>query len=298
MGVLGFFYNQTDLDPAVESSQVKKLADKAIPELSEVVGESQKVVMPESNVDRAEIPTPPPQVKEGPDKKATNSLQKSPDLIQTESPEDDFKLAQLFSQQQNNMDMYQMLLGLWGEVKQLQDNTPPCLQVRKFDLRCLSSVTDWANLLGMNRPLLLQLKQKDQRRLLLLKHVDGEWLLVNSGKQDGVITRSQLMRFWNGGYIMLWRPLAEIALIGEGSSGNAVTWLRKRLQRVDGIKPPMIEGVDRFDTELEDRLKAFQQQRGLTADGVAGQQTMIHLNNLVIPAGTPTLVSTQDLAGG
>ncbi|MGD8913097.1 MAG: AAA family ATPase [Candidatus Thiodiazotropha sp.] len=298
MGVLGFFYNQTDLDPAVESSQVKKLADKAIPELSEVVGESQKVVMPESNVDRAEIPAPPPPVKEEPDKKTINSLQKSSDLIQTELPDDDFKLAQLFSQQQNNMDMYQMLLGLWGEAKQLQDNTPPCLQVRKFDLRCLSSVTDWKNLLGMNRPLLLQLKQKDLRRLLLLKHVDGEWLLVNSGKQDGVITRSQLMRFWNGGFIMLWRPLAEIALIGEGSSGSAVTWLRKRLQRVDGIKAPVIEGLDRFDAKLEDRLKTFQQRQGLTADGVAGQQTMIHLNNLAIPVGTPTLVSNQDLAGG
>jgi general secretion pathway protein A len=60
----------------------------------------------------------------------------------------------------------------------------------------------------------------------------------------------------------------------------------------------VIVGVDRFDTKLEDRLKAFQQRQGLTADGVAGEQTMIHLNNLAIPAGTPTLVSTQDLAGG
>jgi general secretion pathway protein A len=106
------------------------------------------------------------------------------------------------------------------------------------------------------------------------------------------------MRFWNGGFIMLWRPLAEIALIGEGSSGSAVTWLRKRLQRVDGIKAPVIEGLDRFDAKLEDRLKTFQQRQGLTADGVAGQQTMIHLNNLAIPVGTPTLVSNQDLAGG
>ncbi|MFI0459423.1 MAG: peptidoglycan-binding protein, partial [Candidatus Thiodiazotropha endolucinida] len=152
--------------------------------------------------------------------------------------------------------------------------------------------------LGMNRPLLLQLKQDKQRRLLLLKHVDDEWLLVDSGMQEGVISRTELMRYWTGDYILLWRPLAEIALIGEGSSGNAVTWLRNRLQRVDGIEPPAIEGLDRFDAELEDRLKAFQQQQGLAADGVAGQQTMIYLNNLAIPAGTPVLISTQDLAGG
>jgi general secretion pathway protein A len=106
------------------------------------------------------------------------------------------------------------------------------------------------------------------------------------------------MRYWKGGYVMLWRPLAEIALIGSGSSGSAVTWLRKRLQYVDGIKPVVVEGLDHFDGELENRLKAFQQQQGLMADGMAGQQTMIHLNNLAIPAGTPTLISTQDLAGG
>jgi murein L,D-transpeptidase YcbB/YkuD len=74
--------------------------------------------------------------------------------------------------------------------------------------------------------------------------------------------------------------------------------LRKRLQIVDGIDSPAINEVDRFDAELGDRLKQFQQQRGLDTDGVAGQQTMIHLNNLKLPAGTPTLISTQDLAGG
>jgi general secretion pathway protein A len=112
------------------------------------------------------------------------------------------------------------------------------------------------------------------------------------------MTRTELMRYWDGGYILLWRPLTEIALIGKGSSGSAVTWLRERLQHADGIESPQTNEPDRFDGELEGRLKAFQKQRGLAVDGIAGQQTMIHLNNLTIQAGTPTLVSTQDLAGG
>jgi general secretion pathway protein A len=300
LGILGFLYSQTILESTLESNQVKNAADTAEPELSEVDDEAQKVVIPtlsEGKIDRGEMPAKPPQI-EDPEPKATDSQRTSPDLIPTESPDADFKLAQLFSQPQNRMDLYQTLLGLWDKTKQLQEDAPPCLQVRKSGLRCLVSSTDWTNLLGMNRPLLLQLKQDDQSRLLLLKHVDGNWLLVSSGSQDGVITQSQLKRHWTGGYVLLWRPLAEIALIGEGSSGSAVTWLRKRLEYVDGIKPPAIEGKDRFDNKLEDRLKAFQLQQGLTADGVAGQQTLIHLNNLAIPAGTPTLISTQDLAGG
>jgi general secretion pathway protein A len=299
LGVLGFLYSQTDLDVTVEPGQVKDLTETAIPERSEVVDERLKVAaptLPEEKADRGEIPALPPQAESDP--QAIDSPQASPDPMPSESTEVDFKLAQLFNQPQNRMDLYQTLLGLWGEAKQLQANSPPCLQVREHGLRCLISTMDWENLLGMNRPLLLQLKQDDQRRLLLLKHVDGDWLLVDSGSQAGVITHSQLMRYWNGGYVMLWRPLAEIALIGAGSSGSAVTWLRKRLQYVDGIKPAEKKGLDRFDTELGERLKAFQQQQGLLTDGVAGQQTMIYLNNLAIPAGTPTLVSTQDLAGG
>jgi general secretion pathway protein A len=294
LGILGFFYSQTGLDETVEPNQAKNLTETPIPEQSEVIEvQRQKVVVPagvpEEKPDLGEIPALPTQ-EETPDPKGLNSRQAS--------PEADFKLAQLFSQPQNRMDMYQTLLGLWGETKKLQAASPPCLQVRDHGLRCLISTTEWESLLGMNRPLLLQLKQDDQRRLLLLKHVDGDWLLVDNGSQAGVITHSQLMRYWNGGYVMLWRPLAEIALIGAGSSGSAVTWLRKRLQHVDGIKPVAVEGLDRFDGELENRLKAFQQQKGLMADGMAGQQTMIHLNNLAIPVGTPTLVSTQDLAGG
>ncbi|MES9826218.1 MAG: AAA family ATPase [Candidatus Thiodiazotropha endolucinida] len=300
LGAMGYWYSQTGLDQAVVPHEEATLPEPAIPELPTVVEESQSVempILPDRKTDRDENVSISPQ-KEIAERNLSSSPQALPSTDTSESPADDFRLGKLFSQPQRRVDMYQTLLGLWHDAKQFQDSLPPCQQVRAFGLRCLISISEWSGLLGMNRPLLLQLKQDKQRRLLLLKHVDDEWLLVDSGMQEGVISRTELMRYWTGEYILLWRPLAEIALIGEGSSGNAVTWLRNRLQRVDGIEPPAIEGLDRFDAELEDRLKAFQRQQGLTADGVAGQQTMIYLNNLAIPAGTPVLISTQDLAGG
>ncbi|MEW8536768.1 MAG: AAA family ATPase [Candidatus Thiodiazotropha endolucinida] len=300
LGAMGYWYSQRGLDQAVVPREGADIPEPAIPELPTVVEESQSVempVLPDRKADRDEKVSISPQ-KEIAEQNLSSSPQALPSTDTSESPADDFRLGKLFSQPQRRVDMYQTLLGLWHDAKQFQGSLPPCQQVRAFGLRCLISTSEWSGLLGMNRPLLLQLKQDKQRRLLLLKHVDDEWLLVDSGMQEGVISRTELMRYWTGEYILLWRPLAEIALIGEGSSGNAVTWLRKRLQRVDGIEPPAIEGLDRFDAELEERLKAFQQQQGLVADGVAGQQTMIYLNNLAIPAGTPVLISTQDLAGG
>lgn len=300
LGVAGIWYSLTPLNRVPAPLEEANIAEPAIPELPAVAEQPQRVEipnLPERQTDPEKI-DPPPLPEDASEIEKSESAQVSSPAMEVASPVDDFKLATLFSQPQKRVDVYQTLLTLWDGSNQFQDATPPCQQVRQFNLRCLISSSDWTNLLGLNRPILLQLKQDKQRRLLLLKHVDDEWLLVSSGIQEGVITRTELMRYWTGGYIMMWRPMAEIALIGEGSSGKAVTWLRKRLQRVDGIEPRVTGGVDRFDAELEGRLKAFQQQHGLAADGVAGQQTMIYLNNLVIPAGTPTLISSQDLAGG
>ncbi|MEW8030029.1 MAG: AAA family ATPase [Candidatus Thiodiazotropha sp.] len=300
LGALGYWYNQTALDQAVVPNEEANIPEPAIPELPTVVEQSQRVeipVLPDRKIGPGgSVPKAPREAL--PQQKESNASRESSSPAEVESSADDFKLGKLFGLPQRRVDMYQTLLSLWDGAKRFQGSSPPCQQVRGFGLRCLISTSDWASLLGMNRPLLLQLKQDKQRRLLLLKHVDDEWLLVDGGMQEGIITRTELMRYWTGEYIMFWRPLAEIALIGEGSSGSAVTWLRERLQRVDGIEPPAIEGPDLFDAELENRLKTFQQRRGLAADGVAGQQTMIYLNNLAIPPGTPTLVSTQDLAGG
>ncbi|MCG8487669.1 MAG: peptidoglycan-binding protein, partial [Chromatiales bacterium] len=69
-----------------------------------------------------------------------------------------------------------------------------------------------------------------------------------------------------------------------------------RLNLVDGGELVLVEGLDRFDAALESRLEAFQRQNGLEADGVAGQQTQVYLNNLQLPAGTPTLAANP--AGG
>ncbi|MBW9258196.1 MAG: AAA family ATPase [Candidatus Thiodiazotropha sp. (ex. Lucinisca nassula)] len=214
----------------------------------------------------------------------------SPHSEDKRSPRE-IELDRLFKQPQNSFSSYQKLFQVWDESIKLNTASHPCQQAPEYGLRCLSEFADWNTLLRLNRPLLIRLKQDAQERLLFLTHVDGDWLLVDTGESQGVVKLEQLKRYWRGGFVMLWKPHAGLALIGQGSTGEAVTWLRNRLSLVDGGELVLVEGLDRFDPALKTRLEAFQRQNGLEADGVAGQQTQVYLNNLQLPSGTPTLAA-------
>ncbi|MCG7897780.1 MAG: AAA family ATPase [Candidatus Thiodiazotropha weberae] len=217
--------------------------------------------------------------------------------VEHKDPPREIELERLFSQPQDRFSSYQKLFQVWDASINLNTASHPCQQAPEYGLRCLSEFADWATLLRLNRPLLIRLKQDVQERLLFLTHVDDEWLLVDTGESKGVVKLDQLKRFWRGGFVMLWKPHAGLALIGQGSTGEAVTWLRNRLTLVDGVELVLVEGLDRFDTALKSRLEAFQRQNGLDADGVAGQQTQVYLNNLQLPAGTPTLAANPGSGG-
>ncbi|MET0027291.1 MAG: AAA family ATPase [Candidatus Thiodiazotropha sp.] len=198
-------------------------------------------------------------------------------------------LLQLFSHPQNTFLIYQQLFHIWDADYRLDIAKPPCAQAPGYGLRCLVASASWETLMRMNRPMLIRLKQEQQERLLILTHVDDDWLLVKTGEGEGVVRRERLSPLWKGGFVMLWRPLSGLALIGQGSTGKAVTWLRERLEKVDGQVPQPPQGLDRFDQALKLRLQAFQRNNGLLEDGVAGQETQIFLNNLDLPDETPIL---------
>ncbi|MCG8073769.1 MAG: AAA family ATPase [Candidatus Thiodiazotropha taylori] len=247
------------------------------------------------SVEQPEVPlqptlTEPPEIAAPETDEVKGEIAVSPD-VEEKSPPGEIDLEGLFKQPQNSFSSYQKLFQVWDESINLNTASHPCQQAPEYGLRCLSEFADWNTLLRLNRPLLIRLKQDGQERLLFLTHVDGDWLLVDTGESQGVVKLEQLKGYWRGGFVMLWKPHAGLALIGQGSTGEAVTWLRNRLSLVDGGELVLVEGLDRFDTALKSRLEAFQRQNGLDADGVAGQQTQVYLNNLQLPSGTPTLAA-------
>lgn len=200
-----------------------------------------------------------------------------------------FSLARLFDNPQQQVEPFSRLFALWGESFSEESPLTPCMQAPGRGLRCLKEKADWGRLQALNRPLLFRLVRDKQSRFLLLKRIDGERLVVESEDGEIELSLADLMPYWQGEFVMLWRPHGGAALIGEGSAGEPVTWLRQRMQQVDGEPMGTVAGVDRFDAALKVRLQAFQRGRWLLDDGIAGQQTLVYLNNLALPPGTPTL---------
>ncbi|MCU7930371.1 MAG: AAA family ATPase [Candidatus Thiodiazotropha sp. (ex Codakia rugifera)] len=312
LGGGAFWYSQVGQDQSILNAGQVNPVEPAIPSLPPVAKKKVAIELPSLPVKEAVkevhpeplpetiIPKPSqssPLSVESPDRHEPQPPIAAPGPMVDDKVPVEISLERLFSQPQNSLVIHQKLLTLWDKSQPLRPTPPPCLQVTEFGLRCLKADSDWEGVLRLNRPLLIQLQQGKLKRLLLVNHVDEDWLLVDSGEQQGVLRLAQLKHYWTGGFIMLWRPLASVALIGEGSAGSAVTWLRNRLQLTDGVTSPKTEGLDRFDSVLESRLQAFQRLYGLEDDGIAGQQTQIYLNNLALPVETPTLVSDLNQVG-
>ncbi len=185
--------------------------------------------------------------------------------------------------------LHQKLFQLWGRTVGTDVEQDICHQAMLMGLRCLSGLTNWEGLMRLDRPFLCQLKMEDLAKPVLVKKMRAEELLVDVGDGEVWIGKNDFIEQWEGAFVMLWRPPPGGALIGPGSSGVVVTWLRERLSLADAQPVPSIVGVDQFDDELKVRLQRFQRAGGLTADGIAGAWTMILLNNLHLPTGTPTL---------
>lgn len=185
------------------------------------------------------------------------------------------------------------LLRLWGVFGAKAGVR--CRSMHMGDLYCLHGHTNFAQLERFDRPALLELQKGGQQRQVLLVHLDQHSAKLVFPRQTVVWPRSALASVWNGKYKLVWRLQSSTRQIGSGSIGNAVVWLRRRLMLASGADPDAYVGRPSsiFDDQLESDLRRFQITHGLKPDGLAGPRTMIMLNNLALPAATPTLRSVE-----
>ena len=209
-------------------------------------------------------------------------------------------LADLLSQHAADTDTdsaFTKLFGLWG-IKYVTGGTDPCTQASQQGLDCLTQRGSLSQLQLYNRPAILLVNDDGGgSHQIVLTHLDDEHARIELGGATHEVKIGELLRYWVGDYVMLWRPgTSQVKALSPGMHGADVRWLRESLQHVRGEHS---DGPvsDVFDTELGDLVRDFQRQHRLTVDGIAGVQTQIALASAVAGTDAP-LLYVADTHGG
>jgi general secretion pathway protein A len=142
------------------------------------------------------------------------------------------------------------------------------------DVRCVQGRSGLDTLQALDRPLLLRLRGQSGEAWALLLGLDARDARIALSGSSFDVERTVLQSAWNGDYTGLWRgPDALATPPAPGSSGPAVDWLRARL----AASTPGLPAEGAYDRGLREAVLRFQRARGLDADGVAGQETLMAL---------------------
>lgn len=182
------------------------------------------------------------------------------------------------------------LLSRWGRELPADQTGNPCNYAASKALQCREGQGTWNNLRHYNRPALIKLKTENgqvEQALVVGIGPKRVTLAGPHGEQD--VDQSLVDRLWYGSYLILWQAApGNLALVRAGSPRDAVRWLREGLA---ALPESDIEdtGNGAYDAGVQSAVKTFQREQGLTADGIAGPETLIRLNTLARRSGVPTL---------
>jgi general secretion pathway protein A len=168
-----------------------------------------------------------------------------------------------------------------------------CGGLSGFALACERSQERWSDLRLFDRPAALRLRIDGEERYALVTGLDDEFALLQRGDKRARVPIAALDERWSGDVLMLWRlPPSGMSMIGPGSTGEAVQWLRERMALLpDASLTDVTNPV--YDAGLRAAVREFQSGRGLAADGIAGPRTLVMLNNALMDTEIPRLSQSE-----
>jgi general secretion pathway protein A len=178
------------------------------------------------------------------------------------------------------------LLALWGvKAAGLQDcGSPP-----REGLECLADVGTWRKLRRLDMPAVLELVGPDgERRYAVLTTLAPTEATLSFGSRIVTTPLGEVESFWDGAFVLLWRPPPGGLPVRLGARGPAADWLRERMGHAEGVARPLQPGRP-YDQALWKRVVAFQHARSIEPDGVVGRETAILLQGAARGSEEPRL---------
>jgi general secretion pathway protein A len=182
------------------------------------------------------------------------------------------------------------LLALWSVILPQEVKPDYCDFTPQYGLVCKQGQGNWNILRQFDRPAILTLIDADGRRVpVVLQHLDDTVAELMIGKELYRLDVEQVDRYWYGEYLLLLQtPPGGRLYLKSGDRGADVAWLRRQLEQALDVVIPAAD-PQLFDYALQKRVLDFQRSRGLVADGIVGENTLIQLNTRSEREGVPRL---------
>ena len=183
-------------------------------------------------------------------------------------PQDDWLLPPL-----------EALTTLWSLYSSAALPLNLCAGEKQEELVCVSGYAGtWDELAPFDRPLLLDMITPERfaaATLLLGMDERSAWVATANG--PALVELGELGLSWSGSYRLLWHPppgYSQSLALDDDSA--VVARIADLFARLDGQEQAL--AGTRFTPALQTRVRLFQQEQGLKADGVVGMQTLLRLN--------------------
>ncbi len=181
------------------------------------------------------------------------------------------------------------LFALWGASYQ-PGPLGACQQAERAGLHCLYQRGTLEEVQTLNTPVILTLRSRrgiEHQAVLTALTNDIGTLAIGTGEFH--VAASEIADFWQGEYQLVWRPqTSEVKAFVPGMRDPDIKWLRASLATIQG-EPIAPMQSDVYDEDLEARVKQYQRERRLPADGLVSHQTQIAIISDLGIVNTPLL---------
>jgi general secretion pathway protein A len=175
---------------------------------------------------------------------------------------------------------FSTLFKLWNtDYSNLQGKTA-CERAATQALACLYHTGSWEDIRRFDRPAIIELiTDKSKAHHVTIVKLQDDMATLSFSGQTFQFPTSKISEYWLGAFLILWKPpVLPIPVLKQGITNDAVKWIRRNLNLVQGVVEDDKKLSARYDNVLKRRMIEFQRQQNMTADGVAGEQTLLLLS--------------------
>jgi general secretion pathway protein A len=174
---------------------------------------------------------------------------------------------------------YQSVFRQWKLEYRPEQDGSPCFYAQTRGMGCHEETSNLEKLRNLNRPVVLKLHDAHNRTYYAaLTGLGSQVARIELAGEEQTVAVNTVYRHWDGEFTLLWQqPPTYHKPITPGAEGEDVYWLSQKLRQIDSRDPVAETPV--YQPAMIEKIKRFQLDQGLIADGIVGVHTLVRLNN-------------------